>query len=194
MANDGVVAKGVAQRAAIVDAALAVFAEAGYRRLSLREIADRTGITQSGLLHHFGSRENLLTEVLRRKEELARDRRSDAVRGTPESLVESLAENAATPGLVELHSVLATQAADPSHPAHDYFGPRYERMRSRLTEDLERRRAAGELHPDADPAMVAKALVALADGLQVQWMLDGSIDMPAHMAHIWHLLRTAPPA
>lgn len=191
VANDGVVAKGISQRESILDAALTVFATTGYRRLSLREIAERTGLTQSGLLHHFGSRENLLTEVLRRKEHLAGRRRHDDVLGTPEGLAEALAENSATPGLVELQSVLATQAADDDHPAHAYFVPRYERMRAQLTVDIERRRLAGELPERADAEMVATALLALADGIQLQWMLDGRIDMPAHVAHVWDLIRSA---
>jgi AcrR family transcriptional regulator len=190
MANEGVVAKGKARREEILEVALEVFARTGYRGTSLREVAELTGLTQAGLLHHFGTRENLLAEVLRRKEELGREHHPD-VAGTPDGLAAALRQNVATPGLVELHSVLATQASDPSHPAHDYFTERYARMRGRLAADLRRRVDAGELDPRVDPERMATVLVALADGLQVQWMLDDSIDMGDHFEHLLSLLRPA---
>jgi AcrR family transcriptional regulator len=195
MANEGVVAKGIARREEILEIALDVFSRSGYRGTSLREVAEIAGLTQAGLLHHFGTRENLLVEVLRRKEQLGREEHPD-VAGTPYGLSAALRNNTSTPGLVELHSVLATQAADQSHPAHDYFTDRYANMRVRLSADLRRRVASGEFDARVDPDRLATILVALADGLQVQWMLDDSIDMSAHFDELLALLRTdqaAPP-
>lgn len=187
MSNPGVVAKGRARREEIVAVALEVFAREGYRGTSLREVAERIGVTPAGLLHHFGTRENLLAEVLRRKEELGRESRP-GVAGTASGIGEALRANAETPGLVELHSVLATQAADPTHPAHDYFLARYQRMRDRVAEDIARRVAAGEWPEGVDPERTATALIALADGLQVQWMLDDSIDMADHYEYLLSLI------
>jgi AcrR family transcriptional regulator len=186
MANPGVVAKGEARREEIVQAALEVFSTSGYRGTSLREVAERTGLTQAGLLHHFGSRENLLAEVLRRREELGRADNPEA--GTARGLAGALRRNVSTPGLIELHSVLVTQAGDPGHPAHAFFTERYARMRSRIADDLRRRQAAGDLDERADPEVLATAFIALADGLQVQWMLDPEIDMAAHLEHLISLL------
>ena len=53
-----------ASRARIVHAAIAEFAVSGYRGASLGAIAKRGGISQSGLLHHFPSKELLLAEVV----------------------------------------------------------------------------------------------------------------------------------
>ena len=196
MANEGVVAKGIARREEILEIALDVFARSGYRGTPLREVAEIAGLTQAGLLHHFGTRENLLVEVLRRKEQLGREDHPD-VAGTPYGLSAALRSNTSTPALVELHSVLATQAADRSHPAHDYFTERYAGMRARLSADLRRRVASGEFDARVDPDHLATILVALADGLQVQWMLDDSIDMGEHFDELLALLRTGaatPPA
>jgi AcrR family transcriptional regulator len=187
MSNPGVVAKGKARREEIVAVALEVFAREGYRGTSLREVAARIGVTPAGLLHHFGSRENLLAEVLKRREEMGRESRPD-VAGTAAGIGEALRDNVATPGLVELHSVLATQAADPTHPAHEYFMARYARMRDRIRTDIEARVASGEWPEGVDPDRTATILIALADGLQVQWMLDDSIDMAEHYDYLLSLI------
>lgn len=60
----GPYAKTPARRAAIVRAARDSFAEKGYAKASLRDIAERAGITHAGLLHHFRNKEELLAEVL----------------------------------------------------------------------------------------------------------------------------------
>ena len=39
-----------------------------------------------------------------------------------------------------------------------------------------------------DPEFVATALIAAADGIQIQWMSDPSIDMGEHMRRVWECL------
>ncbi|QEI05946.1 helix-turn-helix transcriptional regulator [Pigmentiphaga aceris] len=46
-------------RAAILDAALAAFAERGYARATMRDIAQRAGVTHGLVQRHFGSKEAL---------------------------------------------------------------------------------------------------------------------------------------
>mgnify|MGYP000428953082 CR=1 FL=1 len=49
-----------------------------------------------------------------------------------------------------------------------------------LVDTLERGKAAGEVHPDAPSEQIARKLVALSDGLQVQWLCsraDGGRDV-----------------
>lgn len=53
MAARGPYAKGLAKREEILEVALAHFAERGYDRASVREVARPVGLTQAGLLHHF---------------------------------------------------------------------------------------------------------------------------------------------
>ncbi len=148
------------------------------------------------MLHHFGTRENILVEVLKRREERGWEERErqGVRRGQPESTAEALRRNSATPGLVELHSVLATQAADPAHPGHEYFVERYAQMRERFAEELAARQRRGELIPSADPEKLATILIAAADGLQVQWMLDDSLDMADHFEHLLALVQQGAPS
>ena len=55
-----------------MDAAVEVFATVGYNKGSLREVADRVGMSQAGLLHHFPSKEHLLEAVLTWRDDDAR--------------------------------------------------------------------------------------------------------------------------
>ncbi|MFD7659823.1 TetR family transcriptional regulator [Actinosynnema sp. NPDC059797] len=48
-----------AHRAAILDAARAAFAERGYDRATIREIAQRAGVTHGLVMRHFTSKEQL---------------------------------------------------------------------------------------------------------------------------------------
>jgi AcrR family transcriptional regulator len=51
--------KGEETRAAILDAALVQASEAGFESLTIGSLAERTGLSKSGLFAHFGSREEL---------------------------------------------------------------------------------------------------------------------------------------
>jgi AcrR family transcriptional regulator len=51
--------KGEHTRAAILDVALAQASEAGFESLTIGSLADRAGLSKSGLFAHFGSREEL---------------------------------------------------------------------------------------------------------------------------------------
>jgi AcrR family transcriptional regulator len=51
-------------RQAILDAAGAAFAECGYESTSLDEIAHRVGVTRTGVLYHFNSKEAVLAGLI----------------------------------------------------------------------------------------------------------------------------------
>src|SRR4051794_40230231 len=51
-------------RARILDVALELFAEHGYEKTSLREIADRLGVTKAALYYHFRTKEDILAGIV----------------------------------------------------------------------------------------------------------------------------------
>lgn len=53
-----------ATRHAIVEATIACLTDEGYAALTTRRVAQRAGIAQSTLMHHFESRETLLVEAV----------------------------------------------------------------------------------------------------------------------------------
>jgi len=177
---DGRALRGDATRELVLDTALAMFAEHGYRATSVRDIAARCGMTHPGLLYHFPSKAALLMAALQRRDdvdcvdgevrELGFDRLE--ARAVLRHLVTSAKNNASKRGLVELFANLSVEATAPDHPAHDYFVERYSALKATVTRafgDLERE---GALLPGVVPDVAAAQVVAAMDGLQVQWLLD----------------------
>lgn len=174
--------KGERTRARILDSAMELFSRSGFYAVSLRDIAAHAGMTHAGLLHHFPGKDELLIQVLRRREQLAAEQaRTDS---DPDKLLErhldQLTWNMRTPGLVGLFVKISGEASDPGHPAHDYFVQRYRSLRkgtARLMRVLFDRATPPIEH---DPDAVAQQLLALVDGLQTQWLLDpDQVDMRA---------------
>jgi AcrR family transcriptional regulator len=60
-------------RQRILDAALDLFAEHGYDRTSLREIAATLGVTKAALYYHFESKEDILLALHMRVHEFGKD-------------------------------------------------------------------------------------------------------------------------
>jgi AcrR family transcriptional regulator len=177
--------KGERTRARILDSATELFSRSGFHAVSLRDIAAHAGLTHAGLLHHFPGKESLLIQVLSRRDEVDGELMHGPDDGvSPEELlarvVDQVARNMGTPGLVGLYVKISGEAADPGHPAHEYFVKRYRRLRrqaSWLLAVLFERATPPLAH---DPDAVAQQLIALIDGLQTQWLLDpGQVDMRA---------------
>ncbi|KQM84401.1 TetR family transcriptional regulator [Agromyces sp. Leaf222] len=178
----------MAKREEILTTALEVIARNGYRRTSVKELADAVGLSQAGLLHYFSSKEELFQEVLRKRDEV--DTASfglDAQRSI-QAFFEVIRHNSEVPGLVQLYAQLSTEATDAAHPAHDYFVARYEQFRAMFCGMLQEEQEAGRLDAGLDVERTANLFLAAADGLQTQWMLDPSIDMAEHIAYLWQLV------
>ncbi len=173
-------AKGRRKRGAIIAEAAALFAEVGYRAASLREISARSGLSHPGLLHHFPTKEALLLAVLDQRDtddgQVMAAPSSDG-RATLRGLLDVVDRNTRRRGIVELFTVLSAESTAADHPAHDYFVERYRSSVDRAESayaDLDR---AGQLEPGVEPATAARQLIAVMDGLQVQWLLDEGTDM-----------------
>ena len=176
----GSYAKGKAKRQEIVDAALAVFARGGYHSGSLREVAKRVGLTTAGVMHHFASKEELFTEVLRQRDERVREAAGDVSETTLlEQTRKVVAYNQSTRGLTSLYTVISAEATDPEHPAHAYFVDRYAAGRALAEETIRDALAHGRINASIDVEVAARLIPAVMDGLQQQWLLDDSFDMAA---------------
>lgn len=190
-------ANGRASRAAILDAARQVFAERGLRGTSLAAIAERVGMTQPGLLHHFSSKDDLLLAVVRDRE--ARTAGDVAAHLAAFELQRAVAELARinTAAKVEqlLLTTLSAEAVVDDHPAHEHFVERYRTLRARLAEALVQARSDGRVRADVDPVAVAREVLATLDGLHLQWLLDpGEVDLgPALEAYVHRLVEDLRP-
>ncbi|WP_292651038.1 glycoside hydrolase family 3 N-terminal domain-containing protein [Nocardioides sp.] len=187
-------AQGRESREMILETALAVIERKGYSTTSLRDIASEAGMTQAGLLHHFGTKENLLVEVLRQRDIV--DRRDLALLPGDEPMtIRTARHNVTVPGLIHLYVSLEAAAVDPEHPAHEFFLERERDVLAAVRRDVEARQRVGDFRVDVDPAMVARVLVAASDGLQTAWEIDrDAVDLPGTIEWLWNQLAGTPSA
>jgi AcrR family transcriptional regulator len=176
-------AKGRDRRDAILVAANEVFATRGFRGASLATIAKRVGMSEPGLLHHFASKEELLLELLKLRDQHDDERIAEARAAHAHVLdvvLELCRQNEERPGIVRLFTILAAESVDDDHPAHAWFLARYGDRRSVLVDRLANAQREGTVDADLDPDAVASQILAMFDGLQLQWLLDPeAVDMTA---------------
>lgn len=169
--------RGVARRKAIVEAATELFSAHGYRGTGIAAIAARAGITASGVLHHFGSKEAVLRAVVeerdaREAERLAEfwsQRGLDALRGAYVKLAQDIE---AERDLAMLYTVLLTENLREGEPLHDFFKQRTRSVRSSTRGVLEHARRSGEISSDTDVRAVADEIIAFLEGAQLTWLQD----------------------
>lgn len=153
-----------ARRAQLVDEATALIARNGYHRFSIKALAEATGISRAGVLHHVGSKEQLLLDVLAARDERDSAAIADDSAGARTILDRLVRRNVAQPEIVRLYTVLSAEALDPGHPAHRYFADRFRDGTAQMAALL------------GDPAL-AVTVYAFMDGLQLGWLRDPDIDM-----------------
>jgi AcrR family transcriptional regulator len=185
-------ALGEERRAAIVASALDVFAERGYKGASLAVIAERVGLTQQGILYHFGSKQRLLIAALEERDRQGEEwwvTTFESAAGRPDFLdmAERLVEHmVGSPEEARLFIVLAGDSVTVGHPAHEFFRRRYATVRARMAETFDAATRCGG-PPLPSPAV----FVAVLDGLQLQWLLEPeSFDLVDEFRSFVELLRS----
>lgn len=166
----------IARRLEILDAAVDIFGSKGFAGGTLQDIADQVGMTHAGILHHFGSKDQLLLEVLTHRDRtdvagLEGQHIPDGI-AMFQHLVRTAFANAQRAGIVQAYVVLSAESVTDGHPGRDYFEDRYRTLRGEAIAAFHR---ACDERGVAEPATVAHAaasILAVMDGLQVQWLLD----------------------
>ena len=174
----GTYAKTADRRTSIIQASFEIFASVGYQRGSIKDIADLIGMSRAGVQHHFPDKISLLEAVLRLRDGQSQERLAgrhgiEFLRG----LVMIDENNLSIPGVIELYCVLAAESAHPDHPAHEYFVTRYETVVEGIAVALAEARDDGHLVVGIDPLDAAIDLVAMSDGLQLQWLYNRELDI-----------------
>ncbi|WP_037959311.1 TetR/AcrR family transcriptional regulator [Streptomyces violens] len=196
----GSYAVGRERRERIVKAATDLFSTAGYARTSMARVAQDVGISTTGLLHYFPTKQHLLLAVAEHRLDVATALMDASTEADGDSLIETLLAITKRfvdePGLIELFVTLSAEAADPSSAAHELFAARYERTVGELSARFQSCARNGSFRTDIDYDAVARECVAVSDGLQLQWVLSGGrTDLLAGTrAHLERLTWTLRPA
>ncbi|MEZ0446661.1 TetR/AcrR family transcriptional regulator [Cellulomonas sp. ICMP 17802] len=169
------------RRAEILRAAANTFGSKGYKNGSLTEVAEQVGITHAGVLHHFGSKEQLLVEVLEyRDKEDVRDLEGQHIPDGMElfrHLIRTARMNVDRPGIVQGYSVLTGESVTENHPARGWVTDRFTILRGEIQAAIVE--VGGGSVPEDVAACAASSIIGVMDGLQVQWLLDDRVDLPA---------------
>ncbi|QOC89764.1 TetR/AcrR family transcriptional regulator [Micromonospora craniellae] len=185
----GPYAKGLARRQQIINEVLAVYDRLGFEGTSLRAIGEAIGVTHPVLKHHFGTREQLFIEVLREYDRRFLDAR-DVGDGTFVDLIHRSTEHSLrTPGLMALLNSMVAHALEAGNDhSRAHFSERYAELRGNITELLAEGQEAGTVRSDIPLPEAASLVLAAADGLSTQWLLDGSADIKNGLLLLQRLL------
>ncbi|WP_130175913.1 TetR/AcrR family transcriptional regulator [Cryobacterium sp. SO1] len=163
------------KRREILDAAIGIFGNKGYANGTLADIAEQVDITHAGVLHHFGSKQNLLLEMLSYRDETdVADLDKQHIPDGPElflHLVRTALVNSRRAGVVQTYTVLSAESVTDDHPARPFFENRYSTLRAVVTDAF---RVLCKQEGVTEPATIAAAsasILAVMDGLQLQWLL-----------------------
>ena len=178
----------------ILDAALEVFSQRGFRGGSLNEVATRSGYTRAGLLHHFPSKDAILVALLERRDDALGV--TDLVVGSSltlselaDQVIDGLDELLERRDLILLAHMMAAESGGDDHPAAGWVRDRDRLLRSGIAAAVQCSITVGELPEGTDPDVLASVVLGVLQGLQTQWLVDPeSVDPKAGMRALRRLV------
>jgi AcrR family transcriptional regulator len=159
------------RQARILKEAIRILGQRGYHGFTVQELAERCGLSNAGLLYHFPSKEQLFVAVVQELEQreiqvlaplVAVVERTGAPLTAVIDLLHTMVARGSEPELVRLYAVLQSESLDKAHPAHDSF-----RRREEQTLALFAKLVAPHV---PRPLSTARQMLALVDGLRLQWL------------------------
>ena len=167
------------RREEILQEATKLFSTYGYRGTSLASIAEAVELSEPGVLHYFPSKAHLLQGVLEYRDLQDEEKYSALIQSDDFQLTEIfkaieglVAENETKKTIVQLFTVLVGESVRGDHPSHDYFVNRYNYARQKYIEVFTQLAENGQIKPNTDIEHLATLVMAVMDGLQIQWLLD----------------------
>jgi AcrR family transcriptional regulator len=167
------------KREQILKAAVEIFGNKGSTNGTLADVAEQVGITHAGVLHHFGSKQKLLLEVLAYRDQAdVANLAEKHIPGGPElflHLVRTAIANERRPGIVQAYTVLSSESVTDNHPGREYFEDRYTTLRREVTDAFTLLCTQEGVTDTGTIATAAASILAVMDGLQLQWLLHRDV-------------------
>ena len=168
--------------ARIVESMRASVAARGIAGSTFDHVASEAGVSRGLLHYHFGTKEQLLVEVVRRECDVRLERLEQAIEaaGSAEDVLDALVRSfedwlgdVPAPGMIYEMLTLAQRNEEIAAELAELG----RRTRSHLGDALERKRAGGVLSLRVDPELAAMFLFALADGVIVRRLSEPELDI-----------------
>jgi len=166
----------------IVEAMRASVAARGIAGSTFDHVAGEAGVSRGLLHYYFGTKEQLLIEVVRREADIRTERLEDAIEAASdaEDVLDALVRSFEDwlgdgPAPVMIFEMLTLAQRNEEIAAELALLGR--RTRSHLADALERKRAGGVLSLRVDPELAAMFLFALADGVVVRRLSEPELDL-----------------
>ncbi|MFC4498831.1 MULTISPECIES: TetR/AcrR family transcriptional regulator [Streptomyces] len=182
-----------------LDHAMRVFWGQGYEGASLTDLTNAMGITRTSMYAAFGNKEDLFRKALERYTEGpasygARALREPTARQVATAFLNGSVRATTSPGCptgcLGVQGSLA--AGDPGRHARDALATWRNEHTSRLRDRFRQAIDEGDLPPDADPELLARYLMTVANGIAVQAAGGATRDDLQQVADM--ALRSWPPA
>ena len=90
--------------------------------------------------------------------------------GPMETLVDLARMNSTRYGMVRLYSTLSGEAIDGDHPAHPWLRGHLSNIVTDIAAGFEAGKKLGTVRAEAPSVSIARSVVAVMDGLQIQWL------------------------
>lgn len=168
-------AQGEETRRAILEAAVALYAESGFRGTALKAIGERAGVHHATVLYHYRTSRELLIAVLRERDRMYLEFTREAFQEGGLKPLESLSLmarfNLQHPLWAKLFTVLQAESFDEGADLHDYYVERRNAGRKMLMDSLREAKKRGEVRSDVDDALTVDMIMAFAAGVQVYYLM-----------------------
>jgi AcrR family transcriptional regulator len=177
-------AKGMETRERIVDVAVRFIARNGARGTSLGDIAAEVGVSQTGLLYHFGTKEALLNAVLDRHLEFSEKWLwSDPDPGLDIYWVVARhmsswprePQDDGVYAVLGMNTVVLAENVSKDTDLHPRLVEGYRRTIDRVASTLRNAQKRSEMRPDVDTHLKAMEIIAFCYGLEAAWLVNPSI-------------------
>lgn len=160
----------------ILEAAAQAFYESGFHGASVREIAQRAGLTVPSLYYHHDNKEGLLRAVLMASLDpiVENVERARAARSTPPEQLADVVEAVALAMTIDprLASIDAAEARYLTSPNLDQYVASRDRLDRALQEVLEAGIASGDFELD-DAAAARRAILGMLQAIPRWYHVDG---------------------
>ncbi len=170
--------RGPDRRQSILDAAIRLFAEKGFRGATTRELAAALGVTEPVLYRHFAAKRDLYKAIIEAKtaqgREISAGLRQMGAAGDDRAFFERIAELILTHAEddPQFHRLLLFSALERHELAREFYACHVVRFQNFVAAYIRRRIREGAFR-GVDPKLAARSFIGMVNGYATNHVLYG---------------------